>query len=102
MEREKWYLKSKLKTDNNYVAGGLSARPITTAQQNVMEDVQKECQALRDRIKELTDRLETKDNDKLMGKIDEQRRRIAALETVSQVSCNRDTNCVLYPDYMSS
>ncbi|CAL7934044.1 unnamed protein product [Xylocopa violacea] len=84
MEREKWYLKSKLKLENSMVAGSLSARPATTAQQNVMGDLQKECQTLRERIKELSDRLENESNEKLLLKIEEQKSRIAALETVSQ------------------
>lgn len=85
MEREKWYLKSKLKTENT-AAGILSARFMTNAQQNVMEDLQKECQTLRDRIKDLTDRLENEDNEQLLQKIEEQKRRIAVLEVISQVS----------------
>nr|XP_031834342.1 centrosomal protein of 290 kDa isoform X1 [Nomia melanderi] len=89
MEREKWYLKSKLKMEHGIIAGGLSARP---PQQNVMEDLQKECHILRDRIKELTDRLENEDNEKLLLKIEEQKRRIAALEVISQGS-----NCVATP-----
>ncbi|XP_017893114.1 centrosomal protein of 290 kDa [Ceratina calcarata] len=80
MEREKWYLKSKLKLENT-MAGSLSARPV---QQNVMEELQKECQILRERIKELSDRLENEDNEKLLLKVEEQKRRIAALEIVSQ------------------
>lgn len=87
MEREKWYLKSKLKMEHGAIAGGLSARP---PQQNVMEDLQKECHILRDRIKDLTDRLENEENDKLLLKIEEQKRRIAALEIISQVSSNND------------
>ncbi|XP_076389728.1 centrosomal protein 290kDa [Megachile rotundata] len=83
MEREKWFLKSKLKSECN-VAGNLSARPLMNMQQNLMEELQKECQTLRDRIKELTDRLENEDNEKLLLKIEEQKRRIAALEIVSQ------------------
>ncbi|XP_076656438.1 centrosomal protein 290kDa [Halictus rubicundus] len=89
MEREKWYLKSKLKTENGTIIGGLSARSATTAQQNVVEQLQKECQVLRERIKELTDRFETEDNEKLLLKIEEQKRRIAALEIISQ-----GNNCV--------
>ncbi|XP_054003238.1 centrosomal protein of 290 kDa isoform X1 [Hylaeus anthracinus] len=84
MEREKWYLKSKLKMENSTIAGGLSARPIATTQQSVTEELQKECQNLRERVKELTDRLENEDNEKLLLKIEEQKRRIAALEVVSQ------------------
>ncbi|XP_015431660.1 PREDICTED: centrosomal protein of 290 kDa [Dufourea novaeangliae] len=64
MEREKWYLKGKLRMENGTVAGGLSARPMTTVQQNVMEELQK-----------------------LL--IEDQKRRIAALEIVSQ-----GNNCV--------
>lgn len=85
MEREKWYLKSKLKSENNTIAGSFSARPVTTGRQNIMEELQKECQILRDRIKELSDRLENEDNEKLLLKIEQQKNRIAALETVSQV-----------------
>ncbi|CAD1480387.1 unnamed protein product, partial [Heterotrigona itama] len=83
MEREKRYLKSKLKLESGTVAGNLSARPISF-RQNIMEDLQKECQTLRERIKELSDRLENEDNEKLLLKVEEQKRRIAALETVSQ------------------
>lgn len=84
MEREKRYLKSKLKLENGTIAGNLSARPISF-RQNIMEDLQKECQTLRERIKELSDRLENEDNEKLLLKIEEQKRRIAVLEAVSQV-----------------
>ncbi|XP_033329753.2 centrosomal protein 290kDa isoform X1 [Megalopta genalis] len=89
MEREKWYLKRKLKMENGVIAGGLSARSVPITQQNVMEQLQNECHVLRDRIKELTDRLENEDSEKLLLKIDEQKRRIAALEIISQGS-----NCV--------
>lgn len=98
MEREKWYLKSKLKTENSTVAGCLSARPMTTTQQSVTEELQKECQALRERTKELTDRLENEENDKLLLKIEEQRRRIAALEHVSQVSHRHDDLNLFSPE----
>ncbi|KAG7212966.1 hypothetical protein KM043_002306 [Ampulex compressa] len=84
MEREKWYLKSKLKIEGNSRAGSLSARPISAVHPTLVDDLQKECQTLRDRVKELTDRLENEDNEQLMQKIDEQKRRIAALEAVSE------------------
>ncbi|XP_076766849.1 centrosomal protein 290kDa [Xylocopa sonorina] len=84
MEREKWYLKSKLKLESGTVAGSLSARPATTAQQNVTSELQKECQMLRERMKELSSRLENESNEKLLLTIEEQKSRIAALETVSQ------------------
>lgn len=87
MEREKWYLKSKLKLESNTIAGGLSARPVMTARQNMMGELQKECQILRERVKELSDRLENEDNEQLLLQIEEQRRRISALESVSQVCC---------------
>lgn len=84
MEREKWYLKNKLKSEGHTAAGNLSARPITV-RQNIMGDLQKECETLRERVKELSDRLENENNEKLLHKIEEQKARIAALETISQV-----------------
>lgn len=73
-----------MKLENDTIAGNLSARPISF-RQSIMEDLQKECQTLRERIKELSDRLENEDNEKLLLKIEEQKRRIAVLEAVSQV-----------------
>ncbi|XP_015607794.1 centrosomal protein of 290 kDa isoform X2 [Cephus cinctus] len=84
MEREKWYLKSKLRFENGSIIGGLSARPVTALQYNIIEDLQRECDTLRDRVKELTDRLDNEDNTQLLCKIQEQRRHIAALEAVTQ------------------
>lgn len=84
MEREKWYLKSRLKTESNIVAENTSARS-TIAHQNVMQELQKECQTLRDHIRELSNRLENENSEKLLLQVEEQKRHIAALETVSQV-----------------
>lgn len=84
MEREKWYLKSKLKTENNIVGENTSARS-TIVHQNIMQELQKECQTLRDHIRELSNRLENENSEKLLLQIEEQKRHIAALETVSQV-----------------
>lgn len=84
MEREKWYLKSKLKTENNIIAESISARS-TTVHQNIMQELQKECQTLRDHIRELSNRLENENSEKLLLQLEEQKRHIAALETVSQV-----------------
>ncbi|XP_012276740.1 centrosomal protein of 290 kDa [Orussus abietinus] len=82
MDREKWYLKSKLRVENGTVSGGLSSRPVSDFQFNVIENLQVECETLRERVKQLTDRLENEENSQLIRKIEEQRRRIAALETL--------------------
>lgn len=87
MEREKWYLKSKLKTENNIVGENTSARS-TIVHQNIMQELQKECQTLRDHIRELSNRLENENSEKLLLQIEEQKRHIAALETVSQGNGN--------------
>lgn len=78
MEREKWFLRSKIKAED---CG--TARPDFNFR--VIEDLQRECQTLRDRISELTDRLETEDSHRLVGQIEQQKRRIAALEIATEV-----------------
>jgi predicted GTPase len=85
IEREKWYLRSKLKLENNTISGNLSSRPISNVRYNTMEDMEKECRILRERVKELTDRLEKENNEHLMLEITELKRHNAILETVSQV-----------------
>ncbi|CAG5073805.1 Similar to cep290: Centrosomal protein cep290 (Drosophila melanogaster) [Cotesia congregata] len=77
MEREKWFLRSKIKAED---CG--TARPDFNLR--VIEDLQRECQTLRDRIKELTDRLETEDCQRLGGLLEQQKRRIAALEIAAE------------------
>lgn len=84
MEREKWHLRSKLKLESDT---GSSIRPISTIQLNTIEkELEKECRILRERVKELTDRLEKESNEHLMLEIAELKRHNAALEAVSQVS----------------
>ncbi|XP_011701872.1 PREDICTED: centrosomal protein of 290 kDa isoform X2 [Wasmannia auropunctata] len=85
MEREKWYLRSKLKFEGDTLSGTLSGRPISNIQRNTVEEqLEKECRILRDRVKELTDRLEKESNEHLMLEIAELKRHNAALEAVSQ------------------
>lgn len=87
MEREKWYLRSKLKVENDAVyTGNSSSRPISNIRHNDrMEELEKECRILRERVKELTDRLEKENNEHLMLEIAELKRHNAVLATVSQV-----------------
>lgn len=87
MEREKWHLRSKLKLESDTVSGISSARPVSTIQLNTIEkELEKECRILRERVKELTDRLEKESNEHLILEIAELKRHNAALEAVSQVS----------------
>jgi len=87
MEREKWHLRSKLKLESNIVSGTSSGRPISNIQYNTVEEqLEKECRILRERVKELTDRLEKESNEHLMLEIAELKRHNAALEAVSKVS----------------
>lgn len=86
IEREKWYLRSKLKLATDTVLiGNLSSRPISNVQHNAMEELEKECRILRERVKELTDRLEIENNEHLMLEISELKRHNTVLETVSKV-----------------
>ncbi|XP_070169848.1 centrosomal protein of 290 kDa isoform X2 [Polyergus mexicanus] len=85
MEREKWHLRSKLKLESDTVSGISSARPVSTIQLNTIEkELEKECRILRERVKELTDRLEKESNEHLILEIAELKRHNAALEAVSQ------------------
>lgn len=86
MEREKWHLRSKLKLESDTVSGTSSGRPISNIQSNIEEQLEKECRILRERVKELTDRLEKESNEHLMLEIAELKRHNAALDAVSQVS----------------
>lgn len=87
MEREKWHLRSKLKLESDNVSGTSSGRPISNIQHNTVEEqLEKECRILRERVKELTDRLEKESNEHLMLEIAELKRHNTALEAVSQVS----------------
>jgi len=86
MEREKWHLRSKLKVESDTVSG-TSGRPISNIQYNTVEEqLEKECRILRERVKELTDRLEKESNEHLILEIAELKRHNTALEAVSQVS----------------
>ncbi|KMQ92334.1 centrosomal protein [Lasius niger] len=85
MEREKWHLRSKLKLENDSVPGNSLTRPVSTIQLNAIEkELEKECRILRERVKELTDRLEKESNEHLILEIAELKRHNAALEAVSQ------------------
>jgi len=85
IEREKWYLRSKFKLENSTISGNLSSRPISNVRHSVMEEMEKECRILRERVKELTDRLEKESNEHLILEITELKRHNAILKTVSQV-----------------
>lgn len=85
MEREKWYLRSKLRCENGCLVGSLSARPGTLGHTDVLENLQRECLTLRSRVRELTDRLEEADMEQLVMKIESQGRKILALETTTKV-----------------
>ncbi|XP_046753485.1 centrosomal protein of 290 kDa [Diprion similis] len=84
MEREKWYLRSKLRCENGCLIGSLSARPGTLNHTDILEDLQHECHTLRSRVRELTDRLESADTSQLILQIEAQRRQISSLEAVTK------------------
>lgn len=85
MEREKWYLRSRLKYESDNVAGDSSMRLMSNVQRRTVEELEKECLILREQVKELTDRLGKEGNEQLMLEIAELKRRNAALKAVSQV-----------------
>lgn len=85
MEREKWYLRSRLKYESDNVAGDSSMRLMSNVQRKTVEELEKECLILREQVKELTDRLGKESNEQLMLEIAELKRRNAALKAVSQV-----------------
>lgn len=85
MEREKWYLRSKLKLESDAVSGSSLTRPIANIQNYREEELEKECRILKERVKELTNRLEKESNEHLMLEIAELKRHNTALEAVSQV-----------------
>lgn len=85
MEREKWYLRSRLKYESDNVAGDSSMRFMSNVQRKTVEELEKECLILREQVKELTDRLGKEGNEQLMLEIAELKRRNAALKAVSQV-----------------
>lgn len=98
MEREKWYLRSKLKLESDIASGSSSARP--NVQHSAQDELEKECRMLRERVKELTNRLEKESNEHLLLEIAELKRHNAALEAVSQVcssyqSVHDDNKCAL-------
>ncbi|XP_063976076.1 centrosomal protein Cep290 [Diachasmimorpha longicaudata] len=82
MEREKWYLRSKIKSESGNISSGFAVR--SDFNLKIAEDLQIECQTLRDRINELTNRLESEDNNQLLLQLEKQNRRIAALEIVAE------------------
>ncbi|KAK2580640.1 hypothetical protein KPH14_007746 [Odynerus spinipes] len=84
MEREKWYLRSKIKEEVPNVSNDSPSRPISAAHRNLVDDLQDECQMLRERIKELTDRLEKENSQEWLSKIDEQKSYISSLESVAK------------------
>lgn len=84
MEREKWHLKSKIKLESDPVSGNLSTRPVEL--NTIEKELEKDCRILRERVKELTDRLEKESNEHLILEIAELKRHNAALEAVSQVN----------------
>lgn len=84
MEREKWYLRNKLKCESDIVSGD-SSRFLSSVQRKTIEELEKECLTLRKHVKELTDRLGKESNEQLTLEIAELKRHNAALEAVSQV-----------------
>ncbi|XP_032687965.1 centrosomal protein of 290 kDa-like isoform X2 [Odontomachus brunneus] len=84
MEREKWYLRSRLKCESDIVSGDSSTRLLSSVQRKTVEELEKECLTLRERVKELTGRLGKEGNEQLMLEIVELKRRNVALEAVSQ------------------
>ena len=97
MEREKWYLRSKLKLEKSGMSAGFAFYPpVSSTELNIVEDLQKECDLLKSRVSELTERLANEDNDQLRSIIEEQKRRICALESVAEVRTIKKCILILY------
>lgn len=87
MEREKYYLRSKLKLEKSGMSAGFEFSPsVSAVESNIVEDLEKECNFLKSRNQELSEKLANNETDQLRCIIDEQKRRLFALETVAAVS----------------
>jgi regulator of replication initiation timing len=64
IEREKWYLRGKYRGESMAMANWMSPPDVPRNHEALVEDLQRECQELRDRVKELVDRLNHRDNEK--------------------------------------
>ncbi|XP_014478395.1 PREDICTED: centrosomal protein of 290 kDa isoform X2 [Dinoponera quadriceps] len=84
MEREKWYLRSRLKSEADNVSGDSSSRLLSSVQRKTVDELEKECLTLRERVKELTERSGKEGDEQLMSEIAKLKRHNAALEAVSQ------------------
>ena len=86
MEREKWYLRSKLKQEKGGTATAFTFYPsVSSIESNIVEDLQKECASLRKQVYELTEQLTRDDTEQLLNTIQEQKRGISSLESVTEV-----------------
>lgn len=85
MEREKWYLRGKLKSESDNVPPHSSTRLVSNIQYSTVDELEKECLILRQRVKDLTDRLEKESNEQMISEIADLKRRNATLEAISQV-----------------
>lgn len=87
MEREKWYLRSKLKLEKSGMSAGFEFCPsVSAVESNIVEDLEKQCNFLKTKIRELTEKLANDETDQLKNIIEEQKRRLFTLETVANVS----------------
>ncbi|XP_043474631.1 centrosomal protein of 290 kDa isoform X2 [Leptopilina heterotoma] len=84
MEREKYYLRSKLKLEKSGMSAGFEFSPsVSAVESNIVEDLEKECNFLKNRNQELAEKLANNECDQLRCIIEEQKRRLFALETVA-------------------
>ncbi|XP_058789831.1 centrosomal protein cep290-like isoform X2 [Phymastichus coffea] len=64
MEREKWYLRGKFRSESVPIPAWTPSTEATQNNDALVEELQRECQELRDRVRELVARLNSQDNAK--------------------------------------
>ncbi|XP_011504729.1 PREDICTED: centrosomal protein of 290 kDa-like [Ceratosolen solmsi marchali] len=64
IEREKWFLKGKYRNESIAIPAWMPPPDLSQNHVIIIEDLQRECQELRERVKELVDRLNYQDNEK--------------------------------------
>lgn len=68
MEREKWFLRGKCRSDTIAVSAWMPPpppeAPQSYANELLVEELQRECRELRERVKDLVDRLSRQDDEK--------------------------------------
>lgn len=90
IEREKWYLRSKCKQDNTAPssAHNWSVDILHQSHNSLVDELKRECQELRDRVKELVCRLNIKENEEELRRMEERDQEMRLSEIEKQVIDN--------------